>query len=497
MKRFLFSLAILLLCTARPAWAIPCAAANVSLGNGWTLVDCNALSATGVNPNAMSLKNGQAVNAHDTLVGFADCDLSGATGTATVSVSDNAGNVWTKFPLATKTIIDAGRHVYDISWWYVLDAKAKASGYQFTVQCNMAGGGTLADLDQSIMVFRQSSGKAARGIAPTCSDGADNIGCTPSGNTSGASFGMLGPDAAPVVGVTAALPITRITAGAAQNNGSTDTFAVNPAAGDLIIVFAHRDGSTVAPTLATGFTSAGSSGANTNSAILGAKVAAGTETGPGTWLNATSVSWAIYRHVSALGTAVAAGAQSATMSYTGLTLGVTDGTSWVAGFGGHRSATNVGAVNPGTLVAQASANDVAVFDTNGGVTSFATGTASVSATSGWRTYTVELKQSTACPCFPTIMTLQVPEPGALTLLFAQMNGAPDYNYIYSGCDGDGVTNVPFFYTACFTATAAVPASAGLTWPWGDSVNGDFYVEGFMTILPAQSPTSRLSMVGVQ
>jgi len=57
-----------------------------------------------------------------------------------------------------------------------------------------------------------------------------------------------------------------------------------PTTGDLIIVFAHRDGSTTPPTKVAGYTTINNAtGANSNSAILAFKFSDGTETGSGTW----------------------------------------------------------------------------------------------------------------------------------------------------------------------------------------------------------------------
>jgi hypothetical protein len=190
------------------------------------------------------------------------------------------------------------------------------------------------------------------------------------------------------------MAISRISAHSAQANSVAIT---TPTIGDVIVVFAHRDGSTTAPTLATGYTSAESSGANTNSAIVAWKISDGTETTSGTWTNATSVAVGIYRgvdpnipiawNISAL---AAGGAASTSMAYNTFTLFRTDGTSWVVGFGAHRTATDVGTNAPTGMASRSSATDIAIFDTGTAVSSWSTNSATVNANSGWRTYTLEL-----------------------------------------------------------------------------------------------------------
>lgn len=189
------------------------------------------------------------------------------------------------------------------------------------------------------------------------------------------------------------MSISRPSAHSAQANNVAIT---TPTAGDLILVFAHRDGSTTAPTLPAGYKELRFGGANTNSARIGWKFSDGTETGSGTWTNATSVEVGIYRGVDRncpFGDVQAGGGASTTLSFTGLTMHRADGTSWVVGFAAHRTATNVGTNAPTGMGTRSSATDIAIFDTGGAVSSWSTQTASVNANSGWRTYTVELREA--------------------------------------------------------------------------------------------------------
>jgi len=165
-----------------------------------------------------------------------------------------------------------------------------------------------------------------------------------------------------------------------------------PTTGDLIIVFAHRDGSTTPPTKVAGYTTIdNTTGANSNSAILAFKFSDGTETGSGTWANATSVAVLIYRNAGLGGWAKTRSAgSSVTTSYGTLTMATAAGTSWVAGFGGHTTATDVGGTAPTGMTMRTATADVAAFDTGAGVASWSAQTATVNANSGWTTYTLEI-----------------------------------------------------------------------------------------------------------
>jgi len=178
-------------------------------------------------------------------------------------------------------------------------------------------------------------------------------------------------------------------------NVSAQTTSVafsTPTTGDLIIVFAHRDGSTTPPTKVAGYTTIdNTTGANSNSGILAFKFSDGTETGSGTWANATSVAVLIYRNAGLGGWAKTRSAgSSVTTSYGTLTMANGAGTSWVAGFGGHTTATDVGGTAPTGMTMRTATADVAAFDTGAGVASWSAQTATVNANSGWVTYTLEI-----------------------------------------------------------------------------------------------------------
>jgi hypothetical protein len=188
--------------------------------------------------------------------------------------------------------------------------------------------------------------------------------------------------------------------GQATASGSTATIPAHNA-GDLILLFAYRDGSNTPPTIPSGWTAipTGStgSGANTNSSVLAYRVATGSDPGTG-WTNANETVVHVYRGVNAspIGGSGDGGGNGTTVTYPTLTMSVTDGTSWVVGFAGHRS-TNTTLQNPPTGMSSRSTlvdatAEVSGHDTNGGVSSWSATAVSVGGTgSGWRARTVEIK----------------------------------------------------------------------------------------------------------
>lgn len=168
--------------------------------------------------------------------------------------------------------------------------------------------------------------------------------------------------------------------------------------GDLLVAFAYRDGNTSAPSLATGWTNiSSSSGSNSNGSRLAYRIATGSDPGAG-WSNATEIIVQVYRGQSASPIGVN-GVQSNNgdpVIYSALTLSVTNGTSWVIGFAGHRS-TNTNLQNPPTGMTQRATlvdgtAEVSGHDTSGGVSSWTVKNVTVGGgSSGWMTRTLEIK----------------------------------------------------------------------------------------------------------
>lgn len=190
------------------------------------------------------------------------------------------------------------------------------------------------------------------------------------------------------------MSITRV--GSAIGNGQTVTIPTH-AAGDLIVIFAYRDGTNTLPGLPAGWTAITSGGGNTNSMRVGYQIAASSGTTSGTWTSATSVIAVVYRATGTIGIGASAqtGAASTTVTYPALTgMG---SNSWVVGFAGHRS-TNTNLQNAPTgmtnfLTDVDATDEVAAHDTNAVAASWSATAVSVGGTSsGWRAATVEITE---------------------------------------------------------------------------------------------------------
>lgn len=173
-------------------------------------------------------------------------------------------------------------------------------------------------------------------------------------------------------------------------------------AGDLIIAFAYRDGSTAAPGIPTSpawVPIDNPTGANTTSAVTAYFVATSSSTTTGTWSNATAVIFVVYRGAltaSPIGGHAVTGGSSTTVTYPALTMALSDASSWVIGLAGHRSIDTSIATPPAGMINVAdrldSVAEAVAHDTNGGISAWAATSVSVGGTSsGWRAHTVEIK----------------------------------------------------------------------------------------------------------
>jgi hypothetical protein len=133
---------------------------NQNLGNGWTCIDSNAVSGNPPPVVSLRLSSGAAVPAHALILIFTDAEMT--SGDGTMKCTDNAQNVFTRAPMGAAVIVNQANFVRQVSYWYVLDANPMASGYQ--ASCAFTTTGVAADLDMSVMVFKQASGKASPGI---------------------------------------------------------------------------------------------------------------------------------------------------------------------------------------------------------------------------------------------------------------------------------------------------------------------------------------------
>lgn len=161
--------------------------------------------------------------------------------------------------------------------------------------------------------------------------------------------------------------------------------------GDLIIVAAYRR-STSIPSAPGGWTTLGTSSGNSSAIRLAYKVAASSGEVSGTWSSTQNISVQVFRNHNGIGAWDIGTGNSSTMNYPAITLTQTNGSSWVAAFGGHNSASNVeqpptGMVNYSFAGSTA---EIAAHNTNGGVPSWSSQNVSVNTSLSWKTAVVEV-----------------------------------------------------------------------------------------------------------
>lgn len=169
------------------------------------------------------------------------------------------------------------------------------------------------------------------------------------------------------------MPISYIDQASAASN--TTTWPTHQA-GDLLLVIAHRN-APGAPTLPTGYTTVQSATGNDNGLRIGYRIAAGSGTAFGTWTNANRVVGLVYRGASGVG-ASSANTQASGGSKTipALTLQNTSGTSWHVSSVSVPDGGAIGAISGMTQRTYTGGNRTLVVDSNGGVVTTGTQTAS-------------------------------------------------------------------------------------------------------------------------
>ena len=169
-------------------------------------------------------------------------------------------------------------------------------------------------------------------------------------------------------------------------------------AGDLIIGFAFRDGSTTLPSVPAGWTSIDTAAANTCSARITYRVATAPGTSTGNWINATTVIFLVYRGVNItniINIDTESTGSGTTVTYNAN--GFWQGLSRLVAFAGHRSTDTALGTAPGTLTLIVNPVDAtdegAAFEST--VDNFGNWTStdvSVGGTaSGWITFTLRLR----------------------------------------------------------------------------------------------------------
>lgn len=171
-------------------------------------------------------------------------------------------------------------------------------------------------------------------------------------------------------------------------------------AGDLIIIFAFRDGSTTNPTVPAGFTTiTATTDGTTASVSAGWKLAASGADTSGTWTNTTGLVCVVLRNVATnktpVGTFQPGAGTTNTINYPVLNPLKCPGTSWVIAFAGHRSIDTTIETAPAGLVSQTNTvgatAEYAGFDSNGPISSWPSTNVTVTGTaSGWQTMVLEV-----------------------------------------------------------------------------------------------------------
>src|SRR6185369_16959851 len=184
---------------------------------------------------------------------------------------------------------------------------------------------------------------------------------------------------------------------------ATVTIPAGHQLGDVILIFAFRDGSATNPTIPTGWTNITNTtdGGTLSSVSVGWKLAASSSETSGTWTNATGLVCHVYRGLDPIkpfGTFVGTQNTVANVQYSGVTI---TANQWIVAFVGHVSIdvsissapsgfTNITSLNGATA-------SYGSFDTNGPLTvSYTAQNVAVGGTAGqWQTIMIPMYQTMA------------------------------------------------------------------------------------------------------
>ena len=185
--------------------------------------------------------------------------------------------------------------------------------------------------------------------------------------------------------------------GANSANATTITIPAHNV-GDLLIMFAYRSSSNAPPTIPNTWITIDSAGGANNSSVLAYRIATGSDTS-GSWSNASQLIVQVYRGVSASpigGFGAMQSANSTTVTYPAVTLGVTDGSSWIIGSAGAANSATTIETPPAGMTRRANpiggSAEAVGFDTNGGVSSWSAQNIVIRASNvKWSARTLEIK----------------------------------------------------------------------------------------------------------
>lgn len=181
----------------------------------------------------------------------------------------------------------------------------------------------------------------------------------------------------------------------AVSANATNVAITSTSNGDTIIVFAYNNASTTIPSLPGGFTNLSTNSATGNACRIGYKVSTGGDTTSGTWTNASNVACHVYSGCNTttpfLNTTTGAG-NGSTLTFTGFAMTNTDGSDWIAGFGGAKACTAGINGNTTNLVNRTNQTIITGKDSGSGETSWSSETLSVTGSGRWLTMTVEIQR---------------------------------------------------------------------------------------------------------
>lgn len=182
------------------------------------------------------------------------------------------------------------------------------------------------------------------------------------------------------------------------NSAAATTVAIPAhAAGDLILMFAFDDDFVMSESsVPAGWTLGNGGFVNPGVWKWAYRIAVDGTTTSGTWADADELVCLVYRGIDTadpIGASAASSGSSSTLSYPTITLEVTDGTSWLVGFGGHVSATDMEQAPSGMTNRTAAGTEAAGHDTNGGVAAWSAQTVNVNASGRWVAYVIELRSA--------------------------------------------------------------------------------------------------------
>lgn len=192
-------------------------------------------------------------------------------------------------------------------------------------------------------------------------------------------------------------PVSNITVEGTATGTNTATMPAH-VAGDLILVFSFRDGSSAAPVPPGGYTTLGTAANSTCGHILVYKIAASSGETVGTFTSGTSTIVAVIRGHAGPGTVAIGQNVGTSIEYPTCALTETNGTSWAFGFAATRAIDTAITTAPSGMTNRTSVSDAtdqaAMHDTNGGVTSYTGASAAVGGTSAaWKSFTLEVLSS--------------------------------------------------------------------------------------------------------